>query len=152
MRPDKISENLKYKQTELSLDNFFSAFSKLEQRLGSFWPCFWHADWSCRKSFPKCQQENGYDKQKLVPEVSRETNQQDKHKSEWARCYWRSQIFNLGDTGTLVRGYRNLKSSLSVCMSVCVFTCTMCLHCLQSPEESFGSQQTAVSDSCSCYV
>lgn len=86
------------------------------------------------KSFPKCQQENGYDKQKLVPEVSGETNQQDKHKSEWARCYWRSQIFNLGDTGTLVRGYRNLKSSLSVCMNVCV--CVYVYHVSALPAES----------------
>lgn len=121
MRPDdKLSENLKYKQTELSLDNFFFCFFQARTEIGSFWPCFWHADWSCRKSFQKCQQEYGYDRQKLAPEVSGETKQQDKHKSEWARCYWRSQVFNLEDTGTLVRGYRNLKSSLSVCMNVCV--------------------------------
>lgn len=40
MVPDKISENLKYNQTEQSLDEIISAFSKLEQRWGSFWPSF----------------------------------------------------------------------------------------------------------------
>lgn len=82
------------------------------------------------KSFQKCPQEYGYDRQKFVPEASVETNQQDKHKSEWARCYQRSQIFNLKDNGTFVRGYRNLKSSLSVCMSVCVLSVPcVCITC-----------------------